>query len=325
MSYTKITLEQDLVAIRNDVKAARKDGSYDDLKDNFDQAVLDTIADGMKQAQANTVRHAQDVEAIRVRCKDKLDWAEKELKAKALDDKQYTAIKTNLALVKKYNDELHELRRAFADAMAAGFRGGWPAIAKEALSPDTPYVEDNRRKIMIDLDNKVSTLAKRCDEYVARAAEFLKQTIQREKGGQVEMAEFTKDIEDHLKTMTDHKTFVDDKVNQMKTHVAAFDLLGRKKEKDYTADDLKFHASRLVVLQRAAKEARGRLKTATIEHDGLETRAKKAGPGWKEKALQAVKDSDKIFNELKALTTDLTRSEESAAKLLEKVEKKVGK
>ena len=41
MTYTKITLEQDLVVIRNYVRKARKDGSYDDLKDNFDQAVLD--------------------------------------------------------------------------------------------------------------------------------------------------------------------------------------------------------------------------------------------------------------------------------------------
>jgi hypothetical protein len=322
--YKKITLEQDLVVIGNRVRAARKDGSYAGLKARFDKDVLQTIEDGMQDAQANTVRHAQDVEAIRLKCKGKVDWAETQLKAKTLDAKEYTAIKTNLALVKKYVDELHELRREFAEAMAAGFRGGWPAIAKECLSDDTPYVENSKRKLMIDLDNKVSTMAKRCEEYVPRAAEYLKQTIQREKGGAVEIDEFRNDVETHLQTMTGHRDFVADKIRQMHTHVTAFEGLGKKKEKDYTADDVKFFSSRMAVLERAAKEGRGRLKTATIEHEGLERRAKSAGPGWKDSALQAVKDSDKVFKEIKKLSEELTGSEESARKLLTKVEKKVG-
>ena len=323
--YTKITLQQDLEAIRNQVRSARKDGSYNGVKAKLDKTTLQTIEEGMKDAQANTIRHAQDVEAIRVKCKSKIDWAETQLKAKSLEAKDYTAMKTNLALVKKYVDDLHDLRREFAEAMAAGFRGGWPAVAKECLSDDTPYVEDNRRKVMIDLDNKVSTASKRCDEYLPRAVEYLKQTIQREKGGAVEIEEFRQDVADHLKTMTGHKDFVAEKINQMKTHVSAFEGLEKKKEKDYSAEDVKMFSSRIAVLERAAKECRGRVKTATIEHDGLETRAKASGPGWKDMALQAVKDSEKIFKELNKLSDGLTSDTESAAKLLAKVEKKVGK
>lgn len=323
-NYKEVTLHQDLNEIRDDVFAARKDGSYEGLVAEFDDVVLTTIQDGMELAKSNTLSHASDVESCRVKCKGKLDWVEGELAKKDLDVKDYIAIKASLALVKRYVDEMHVWRREFADKMAKGFRGGWPDVAKKIFSDAKLYAPfESKRKTMIDLDNKVSTMAARCDEYVSRAAELLKQVIQLEKSGKVDVAEFERDIADHLASMQAHATFIDDKILKARSALTYFDTLGKKKEKEYTKSDCDLGASLMATLERAAKECRGRLKTMTVEHDGLEKRAKAAGPGWKDLGLDAVKGSSKVCKGATTASADISDREAAARKLLGKVEKVV--
>jgi predicted transcriptional regulator len=287
MAYVFVPILADLQKLEALLKQVKSEGRYAGNEQAWDSRVIGVVQAHCKTAEKHVLDNSVLMQGVRDYAKLRIDTVEGFLKKKTLEDKEVQVIElTAQSVAKKVADAIAddgELTKACVE-----YRGGWPATARGLLSNPKllePFLAT--RENGINLGKQVVTLKHRSEEYAVRLQEMSKLAKQRQKQGAVDVAEFTKDIdeiESKLKTMKDE--VVDLHFKQQRA-VAAFAKW--KKQKAWTPEEIKEARQRHPGLVAAAKEARGRLKTMTVLFEGLEERGKAAGPGWKDRALAAVK------------------------------------
>lgn len=326
MAYNKVNISTNLHQIENTVKQAKSGGQYDGNEATFDNQIIRSVDTDQKIAEGYIESNAQLVQGKAVKCKERIAVIENLAKQKSVTEEDVKLAKLSTETIIKYAGEIHDDNKDLNNALKSEYRGGWPAIAKSILH-DKAKIEPFMaiRLKGINTGKNIPALTARCDQYVKRAKEFLKQIVQTQKAGGVEVAQFQKDCDDILGKMTKKKGQIEALQQKVNSHFDFFlKTLKKKKDKDLEKSDYDNGSSRIADVNARAKEARGIFKTMTVQYDGLKKRAKAAGPGWKEPALRAVKNAKTEFDAAEKVMNKFNDDEKECVKLLEKVKKKVG-
>jgi hypothetical protein len=310
MSYTVVTMETELKALEDQVKDAKQKNTYTNQQQHFDAEVQKVMTKWCPIAEHSVKTNFDLTTTVHEQAKQAVDLAEKTLKKKDLNNDDLKLIEHLPVTIQQY---ITRLSGDGADLMTGNlqYRGGWPAIAKQASPQSTPIVDQwvGKRAKLIDQQPTIVALKKRVEEYLPRAQEFVKQAKQRMSQGGVAPEEFWEDVKDIKQKMEAGKTAIESlrqkKSNQIQT------LKNMDKTKTWSPVEAKTAKSILVDIMASAKSARGQLKTLDVLYEGLEKRGKAAGPGWKEMAAKAVSEASKPYkaaaDESKALDSDETK------------------
>lgn len=315
MSYPVVTIKTDLEALRNQVNAAKQNGTYAAQRQHFDGQVAQILQRDCATAEHSIATNVQLVTAQRQLAKQSVDLVENTLKKKELTGTDVQLIEHLPGVVQqcfhRIDADGHDLMTANAE-----YRAGWPALARELLSPQsqgilTPYLATRQRGI----DGQAATIAlkDRVAEYVQRAPEYLKQAKQRVAKGNVEVETFNKDMEEIKKKMEDGRDAIAELHYKKATLIKGIKDID--KTKPWSPDQAKMSKSRMGEIVATAKTARGQLKTLKVLFEGLEKRGKAAGPGWKDMAAKAVSEAKKPLQEAEAAAKALDADEDKCLKI----------
>jgi hypothetical protein len=319
-NYRDIPIITQLEGLLAKINAAKDKNAYEGQKGKWDQAVVLTLKQQCTLAESYRKTHADYVMERRSKCKEIIEGMESQLKKKDLIAGEYSWLEKQPAAVAKLARESNDDSKELVDALIQ-YRGGWPAKARECLSDGgqdlmQPF-QATREKGINQEDKIIIGYRKRCDEYVTRSEEFAKQALQRQKKGQVNVDEFNSDVADIKRKMVDATEKITQDRDKKTRLIGLFEDWAKKKAwTDQERKDAKIY---LPQIEAIAKEARGTVKTLTTLMDGLETRGKAAGPGWKDLAIKAVKDAKEDYTKAKESAEALTKTEESCKKTLQKM------
>lgn len=326
-NYRVITLADELLKMEKEIEAERAAGQYEGNKDTWDKEILREVAFALTDVEANLEMHTGYVAAIRLDCKGTFErWAERVRQPARLQQADIGAVAGDCKRLLLAVKEAHAAQDAVGAAMRQFREEGWVHSATAGLSdPDKLAPYRGGRKMAIERNKADLALIARCEEYARRVAEFAKQVVQAVRQGAVEVAEYKAEIAALGGRIAAGKKEIDDGYVKAKGTLERLEQIAKKSEKAYSQEDLA--AVRLLFPNVApmAKTARGRLKTLRIEMDGLELRAGRAGPGWKEEGLKAVKDAAALFKEAADLVALFNRREAKVAEVAAKVLKVMAK
>ena len=324
--YAKVTIIANLRDVEATIDQAKERGQYDGNEARYDITVTDVLDTDQGTAERYIEENRQLVEGLAVRCKEQADALSKIAAQKTVSADDVNRAQLSLQTIQQYTQQIHDDNVELNNALKDEYRGGWPEIAKRLLSDPSranPYMAVRLKGI--NTGKNIPALTKRCDQYVKRGKEFLKQIIQTQKSGAVEMEQFQNDCAGILAKMTKKKDQIETLRYKVNLSIDWYiTTLKKKKEKNYDASDLSTAQNRISEIGAKAKEARGIFKTMTVQYDGLKKRAKAAGHGWKEMALDAVRSAKSEYTAAERTMSNFNDEERECNKLLAKVKKRVG-
>lgn len=127
------------------------------------------------------------------------------------------------------------------------------------------------------------------------------------------VATFLADVEKIKTRMISGTTAITESHQQKSGPIA--NIKNLEKVKVWTADGSKSAKSYLTGIISQAKNARGTMKTLSVEIEGLDKRGKAAGPGWKEQAAKAVDEAKKPYKEAELASKKFDADEEKCKKI----------
>jgi len=316
MSYTVVPIETQLKALEDQVKDAKQKNTYNaQAQQHFDGEVQKVLVKWCPIAEHSVKTNFDLIHNVHEQAKQAVDLAEKTLKKKDFNNDDLMLVEHLPVTVQQF---INRISTDLQDLVTGNlqYRGGWPAIARAASSPQGQGVVEqyvaNRAK-QIDLQAGIMALKKRVEEYLTRAQEFVKQAKQRMAQGGVDIQGFQADVAEIKQKMETGREAI--KTLHSKKGTAIQNLKNLEKTKTWAPDQTKSAKSYLVEIVANAKNARGQLKTLDILFEGLEKRGKAAGPGWKDMAAKAVSEASKPYKEATAASKAFDADEEKCAKI----------
>jgi hypothetical protein len=288
---------------------------YKGQEQHWDDLIAKVLTEQCAIGEKNVRSSSEFIERQGASAKQRMDEIEQLLKNKNLSETDHKMIQETPAFLQqcvfRISEDLQDLVTANIQ-----YRGSWPANSRELLSPTRqvivePYV--NSRMQQIDGQGAVMAKKKRCEEYILRAVELAKQAAQKKEQGGVDVATFNVDMEEIKNHMTSGKAAIE--ANHFKKARAIQYLKDLEKTKVWTPEQSKSTKSWLAEITSNAKNARGSLKTLSVEIEGLEKRGKAAGPGWKEQAAKAVTEARKLYNQAELASKKFGEDEEKCKKI----------
>ncbi len=326
MAYNLVPITTNINQVGALITQAKSNGQYDGNESTFDGQITRVLDVDQKTAEGYITENANLVKGKAIKCKERITVISELAKKKSPTDEDVKLAQLSAATIAKYTDEIHKDNSDLNGALKSQYRGGWPDVARGFLhdkSKIAPYLAVRVKGI--NAGKQIPVLTNRCDQYKKQAKEFIKQIIQAQKSGNVEVAEFIKDCENIVAKMKKKKEKIEGlRLKSNGTTDFFLKTLKKKKDKDYVQGDYENGNNRINTIIANAKEACGIFKTMTIQFKGLEKRAKASGPGWKEPALKAVKAAKTEYASAEKTVKSFDSDAKECVKLLDKVKKKVG-